>query len=435
MWKVYLRQIVRLLRENKFFSVVYILGTALSVAMIMLILITYHIKSGDIGVEDRRSRTAYVIRGYAVPEGETHWSTSSFLSPEVVEKWFYPVKSAEAVSILVKGNSLLYSDSEQRYEQISATYTDAAFWRIFSMRFLEGHGFSEADVKGKVTRVVIDRTTARRLFGTTDVVGRPLRIDWQEYRVCGVVDDVPTYFSDASSHIYLPYTTNDYAQSKGRTGNVKLGMANCLFLLRSPSDLPALKQELEHQVQLINGAGRKYRFSIGDQPYGVSERMVKMLRGMDADKKVVERTMRLTLVILVLFLLVPAINLSGLIVARMKKRAEELGVRKAFGASTSSLMMQMFVENFVQMLIGGVLGLLMAYCLFRAVGSVMLPDINSMIIGASAEGYSSIRFWHVIDLTTVGYVLAVTFLLNLVSTLLPAWRYCRVPVVDALNKR
>ena len=52
MWKVYLRQIVRLLRENKFFSVVYILGTALSVAMIMLILITYHIKSGDIGVED-----------------------------------------------------------------------------------------------------------------------------------------------------------------------------------------------------------------------------------------------------------------------------------------------------------------------------------------------------------------------------------------------
>ena len=105
MWKVYLRQIVRLLRENKFFSVVYILGTALSVAMIMLILITYHIKSGDIGVEDRRSRTAYVIRGYAVPEGETHWSTSSFLSPEVVEKWFYPVKSAEAVSILVKGNT------------------------------------------------------------------------------------------------------------------------------------------------------------------------------------------------------------------------------------------------------------------------------------------------------------------------------------------
>ena len=76
MWKVYLRQIVRLLRENKFFSVVYILGTALSVAMIMLILVTYHIKSGDIGVEDRRSRTAYVIRGYAVPEGATACSTA-----------------------------------------------------------------------------------------------------------------------------------------------------------------------------------------------------------------------------------------------------------------------------------------------------------------------------------------------------------------------
>ena len=49
MWKVYLKQIRYLLKENKFFSVVYIVGTALSITMVMLILMAYHIKTGNIG--------------------------------------------------------------------------------------------------------------------------------------------------------------------------------------------------------------------------------------------------------------------------------------------------------------------------------------------------------------------------------------------------
>ena len=39
---------------------------ALSVAMMMLILITYHIKTGNIGEEDKRDRTAYITRGHGV---------------------------------------------------------------------------------------------------------------------------------------------------------------------------------------------------------------------------------------------------------------------------------------------------------------------------------------------------------------------------------
>lgn len=434
MWKVYLRQIRRLLRENKFFSVVYILGTALSVTMIMLILISYHLRTGNMGEEDKRSRTAYVMRGYVVNKGKDRWQSSSFLSTETIEKWFRPVKSAEAVSAVVKGSSLLYNAPEQRYEQISATYTDAAFWKIFSLRFLCGHGFNEADVKGKAMRVVIDETTARRLFGSTDVVGRPLNIDWQEYRVCGVVKDVPTYFSDASSRIYLPYTTSAYAQSGGSTGGVKLGMANCFFLLRSKADMPVLKQELDHQVQLLNAAGGKARFSIEEQPVDALGRMVKM-GNLDASEDDMRHTLRLMCVILVLFLVVPSLNLSGLIVARMKKRAEEIGVRKAFGASVTDLMLQMLWENFVQTLLGGVVGLLLAYALFQLFNSVMMPDMNALFMGAGYAGSSLPVFWHVVDFTTVGYVFVVCFVLNLVSTLVPAWRYCRVPIVDALNRK
>ena len=145
---------------------------------------------------------------------------------------------------------------------------------------------------------------------------------------------------------------------------LKLGMANCFFLLRSKADMPVLKQELDHQVQLLNAAGGKARFSIEEQPVDALGRMVKM-GNLDASEDDMRHTLRLMCVILVLFLVVPSLNLAGLIVARMKKRAEEIGVRKAFGASVTDLMLQMLWENFVQTLLGGVVGLLLAYALFQ----------------------------------------------------------------------
>lgn len=69
MWKTYLRQIRYLLKENKFFSLVYILGTALSITMIMLILITYYINTANIGVEDKRDRMFFFTRAYVVKPG------------------------------------------------------------------------------------------------------------------------------------------------------------------------------------------------------------------------------------------------------------------------------------------------------------------------------------------------------------------------------
>lgn len=69
---------------------------------------------------------------------------------------------------------------------------------------------------------------------------------------------------------------------------------------------------------------------------------------------------RLTLWVLVL-LLVPSLNLNGLIASRMESRLPEMGVRKSFGASRSALLSQVMWENFFLTLVGGLLGLLVAW--------------------------------------------------------------------------
>lgn len=75
-----------------------------------------------------------------------------------------------------------------------------------------------------------------------------------------------------------------------------------------------------------------------------------------SEPNVRELVMKYVIIVLVL-LLIPAINMSGITQSQMRKRMAEIGVRKAFGATRSELLTQVLYENLLQTLLGGVLGL------------------------------------------------------------------------------
>ena len=139
----------------------------------------------------------------------------------------------------------------------------------------------------------------------------------------------------------------------------------------------------------------------------------------------------MVLIVLLVLLILPALNLSGLIVARMRKRAEEIAVRRAFGASTGNILIQILIENFIQMLIGGMLGICLSYGLFQVFREMLLTSVLNI------EFYeiSALSFWHIINFSTLGCVVFLCFLLNMISTLVPAWYYSRISIVNALNKK
>ena len=60
-------------------------------------------------------------------------------------------------------------------------------------------------------------------------------------------------------------------------------------------------------------------------------------------------------------LLVPAINLSGMISSRMDDRLAEMGIRKAFGANRKQLLNQVLWENLRLTCIGGLMGLIVSW--------------------------------------------------------------------------
>ena len=89
-----------------------------------------------------------------------------------------------------------------------------------------------------------------------------------------------------------------------------------------------------------------------DQPDGVFANLYRKWDHLPDMKGIV---LRYALVITIL-LLVPAINLSSMTLSRMRKRMSEIGVRKAFGATGSELVRQVFFRKPAALSVGGYAG-------------------------------------------------------------------------------
>ena len=133
---------------------------------------------------------------------------------------------------------------------------------------------------------------------------------------------------------------------------------------------------------------------------------------------------RHNLIVYTILLLIPAINLSSLTQSRLSRRREEIGVRRSFGATSFSIMIDMFIENLIITLVAGLIGLLLSVAfIFLGGKSVLVPDGE----------VSGLRFNMIFNMSVFGTALFFCFLLNLLSALIPSWQASRSKIVNALT--
>jgi putative ABC transport system permease protein len=116
-------------------------------------------------------------------------------------------------------------------------------------------------------------------------------------------------------------------------------------------------------------------------------------------------------------MLLPALNLVNLNMGRIMERSSEIGVRKAFGATSLQLAGQLVVENIVLCVAGGLVGLALAQAaLWMLEASQLIPylevHINVKVFGAG---------------------MLIAFVFGLVSGVIPAWKMSRLDPVHALK--
>ena len=311
------------------------------------------------------------------------------------------------------GGSLAVSFVGGRKIESTLKHTDAEFWRVYQFAFVEGSPFATADVESARLVLVINETSRTRFFDGQPAVGRYIDADGQRFQVIGVVKDVPS-MRTPSADLYAPLTTQ---KSKGWEEEY-LGDFTPAFLLAPGARAEDVRAELVSRLGTWKSTKTQWKTLSAtlETPF---ESMGRNLYPGDTDfSRTYGGFLQMILVVgALMFMALPAINLVNLNVSRIMERASEIGVRKAFGASSRTLVVQFVVENLALTVIGGVIGFVLAGFVLRSINQ------SGLIPYAELALNPRIFVW--------GLVLAVAF--GLLSGVYPAWRMSRVHPVVALK--
>ena len=416
MIKQYIKQAIQLLKENKLVSCISIIGTALSIAMVMVVVLLFQIQLNGYYPENNRDRMLYV-QGTEATGKSGNDTNRGAMSAEVVRECFYSLKTPEAATAIYC-DDLPHSLPDKRlYKEYSVKFTDDRFWNIFDFRFISGKPFSKADFLSGIPKAVITDKAAREFFGTTDVLGKSIVINFIPFTISGVVKEVSKAARDSYASVWVPYTTNDQLMSLQYADGITGAFGVCILAKRT-GDFESIRKELKQQIARYNEGKKLYKVGFGENP--ISRLDIAM--GSEGFKKVDFKDFILETGSLVLFmLLVPALNLIGVTQASIQRRKSEVGLRKAFGATYSKLVSQVLFENLVITLLGGIVGLALSFVLLSFSKDFLLQN-NTML-------NMDMLFQPVTFVAALFFVLV----MNILSAGIPAIRIARQPIVEALK--
>lgn len=438
MMKIYLKQAWVLLKQDKLFSTLYIAGTGLAIAMTMIIALVYYVKIAPVYPEVNRLNTLYLTTckmesGTESNKSQYQWA----MSYKALQDWFYPIKNALCVSAVL--NDMTFQNAYVQPADFSGDFpvevklTDPNFFQIYRFRFLEGNPFKESDLVSGICTAVITDDLSRRLFGTVEgVVGRSFRIDYIDYRVCGVIRSGSYLMKQSYAQVYLPYSVaSGYREPK--YGMDYMGAFSVTFQVKDSKQGDALRAELKEIARKENAMHPdEWTVEFWEQPVS---HLFSVFQSFASEKFDIWATVRYFLLILLVLLLVPALNLSGMIGSRMANRLAEMGVRKSFGAGRKELLGQVMWENLLLTLLGGALGLLLAWLALYVAREWIFTmfDRWSRVIPEGIEVQVSGEMLFAPLVFIVALLLCVT--LNMLSVFVPAWHSLRHPIVNSLNEK
>ena len=272
MYKIYLKQAWALIRQERLFSSVYIVGTGLAISLVMVLSIVFYVKMASIYPEMDRDRLLTVKS--AALKNEKGGTSSGPVSPRFVEECLAGVPGLEALALCCDDAASAFVQPVGSPVQIPVMKmgVNDGFWKVFSFRFLEGKPFTEADFRSGMPVAVIARSLAKRLYGDGNAVGQTLSLDFMPVRVVGVVDDVSYLMNRVYSQLWLPYTLMPDLEERFRSAEARmpgLGPLKVYMLVKDKADIGKVREAVADNVRRFNqslNVDGKREFSLLGQP-------------------------------------------------------------------------------------------------------------------------------------------------------------------------
>ena len=192
-----------------------------------------------------------------------------------------------------------------------------------------------------------------------------------------------------------------------------MGNYSAILLAKNTGDVPEMKKEYESLVAKLPIPGKEW-----DHIYSHADSYVESYVRSGNEKQSGMMYAIATITLFALFvMLLPTLNLVNVNITRIMERSSEIGVRKAFGASSKTLVYQFIVENLILTFIGGVIGVVLSI--------LVMYFINDAALIANL----TLR----LNFSVLGYALLTCLFFGLLSGVYPAWRMSKLNIVTALK--
>jgi putative ABC transport system permease protein len=281
--------------------------------------------------------------------------------------------------------------------------TGVVSWDYFDtlgVRPLLGRSFVATDdaAQARGTLILSYEYWQRAFKGDPEVIGRSVEMNDRPHTIVGVLPDVPMY--PQANDVYMPRSACPFRMEPDEHHRRGSGMAMAIGR-RKPGTAP---QDLQADLDRI--AGRLQATHPESYPAARGHRFAATPL-----RPEFTREFESTLVILFstsgFILLIVCASVANLSVARAMRRDRELSLRTALGASTGRLFRQLFTENLLLSLAGGIAGLLLAF-----IGMNLLVGYVQRFTTRASE----IR----IDSTVLLFTLVISMLTGLAAGVIPA---------------
>jgi putative ABC transport system permease protein len=413
MFRNYIKTAWKIMLRRKFFTLVslFTIGFTLMMLMTIAAILDHYFQAAAPEIHSARTLhfTFDKLRGtnpFLIQIGNPGFA--------LLHRYTRGMPFVENESFYTNANNV-YSYLDGKKTSFLLKRTDGAFWQILSFAFIEGAPYNEDDNRMARRVVVINEGLRERFFGREPALGKMLEADGQQFRIVGVVKNVPAFRVIPYAEAWAPIRTS---KTDSYFANLT-GDFNGLYLARSRNDFSAIKAEFQSRLRDAELPDPKKfrRWEAQLNTYRENVYLSIFLQsglGWTSEPKTL---LPVFLACIFLFITPPTITLVNLNVSRILERVSEIGVRKAFGASSIQLIGQFLVENLLLTLLGGVLG----FC-----GSLMvLHAINQ----SHWFAYAVLQLNY--SIFVYGILLALLF--GIFSGLYPAWRMSRFHPVQALR--
>lgn len=370
MFKNNLKIAFRSLFKQKLYTTINILGLAVGVASCLLIVLFVRneysydkfFKDGD--------RIYRMVLERKYPNHSTFYAIIPHSFAGVALRDFPEIESV--ANLFGFGDfPMSYRNERDEIKQFDEDFmliADSTFLKMFSFDLLKGNPDL---VLRQANELVITEEMALRYFGAEDPIGKIMRSGDQEYKVSGVLQDIPD-----NSHFKFNAILSTATFPFSKRENFTSFSAYTFFKLKPNTDAASLEAKFPKMVdtyaaaQIERDLGKSwadYRNEGNGYRY-----FLQPLTGIHLDPTNLEvqmkpsgnRTSVLILIgVAILILIIACINFMNLATARSSERAKEVGVRKTMGSFRQQLIGQFLTESFVLSAVGMLLAVLMVYFL------------------------------------------------------------------------